>query len=557
MTKARDLAALLGGGTSGVATFGGTAAIRVPNGTTAQRPTASEGMVRYNSTLGRNEVYDSIGWTPIAAPPVLTAVSPDAYNGESGTSFTLSGSNFEASAVVKIITSSGAEFSPASTSVNSTSSIVVTTPQDFTVANGPLTIKVTNPTGLSSQLDGAITTGTSPTFNVSAGLAGTYVGGASVSLTLDATDVDAGSTVTYSLVSGSLPSGLSLNTSTGVVSGTAGSPGNSEVTSSFTIRATDNAGNYVERAYSIKVQPQIALPAAYQSIVTNAGNTVYYVNATSGSDNNNGTSRATAFGTIPKAVSVAGNDGVIVLSPEVHYLTGNAYNLGNYGVASFTPSNATRRMNLRIIGYPGKTYIVHYNPGSANRDFHFALGSDNCAVIGCILERDLNGGSEGMSSNYMTAIFGMNEDNFGAYSSTTRLKIQNCVIKNCGSSPTKRPGGTSGYDKFSWVYDNNNNSYAGIYSSLVYGGGSIDWMSSYSGANVEANYVLSNISMGTSGVSFTGSSSNVSIDTSFWGRSGQSQSVADSGGQGVYSGTYSWQNATYNFAVNFYGSNWS
>ena len=35
-----------------------TDAIQVPNGTTAQRPTAGNGMIRYNSTLGKIELYD-------------------------------------------------------------------------------------------------------------------------------------------------------------------------------------------------------------------------------------------------------------------------------------------------------------------------------------------------------------------------------------------------------------------------------------------------------------------------------------------------------------------
>jgi hypothetical protein len=53
----------------------------------------------------------------------------------------------------------------------------------------------------------------------------------------------------YSLVSGALPSGLSLNTSTGVISGTMGNV--SVATAySFTIRATDTDGDTADQAYS-------------------------------------------------------------------------------------------------------------------------------------------------------------------------------------------------------------------------------------------------------------------------------------------------------------------
>ena len=62
-----------------------------------------------------------------------------------------------------------------------------------------------------------------------------------------------GLTPTFSVVSGSLPTGQSLNSSTGVISGTAS--GVSDYTSStynFTLRATNAAGS-VDRAFSITI----------------------------------------------------------------------------------------------------------------------------------------------------------------------------------------------------------------------------------------------------------------------------------------------------------------
>jgi hypothetical protein len=53
----------------------------------------------------------------------------------------------------------------------------------------------------------------------------------------------------YSLASGSLPSGLSLNASTGVISGTMGTV-SSDTAYSFTIRGTDTNSDYVDQAYS-------------------------------------------------------------------------------------------------------------------------------------------------------------------------------------------------------------------------------------------------------------------------------------------------------------------
>ena len=53
----------------------------------------------------------------------------------------------------------------------------------------------------------------------------------------------------YSVLSGSLPSGLSLNTSTGVINGTMGSV-SSDTAYSFTIRGTDTNSDYVDQGYS-------------------------------------------------------------------------------------------------------------------------------------------------------------------------------------------------------------------------------------------------------------------------------------------------------------------
>lgn len=41
----------------------GTGALTLPVGTTAQRPTAVVGMIRYNSTTARVEIYNGTFWS--------------------------------------------------------------------------------------------------------------------------------------------------------------------------------------------------------------------------------------------------------------------------------------------------------------------------------------------------------------------------------------------------------------------------------------------------------------------------------------------------------------
>ena len=62
-----------------------------------------------------------------------------------------------------------------------------------------------------------------------------------------------GDTVVYSVTSGALPGGLSLNTSTGVISGTGTDDVSVETTYNFDITATDAQSQTTARSFSIVV----------------------------------------------------------------------------------------------------------------------------------------------------------------------------------------------------------------------------------------------------------------------------------------------------------------
>lgn len=61
------LSATATNGTAPIATLGGTAAVILPTGTTAQRPTAVAGMIRYNSDTPGLEAYYSSAWNALGA----------------------------------------------------------------------------------------------------------------------------------------------------------------------------------------------------------------------------------------------------------------------------------------------------------------------------------------------------------------------------------------------------------------------------------------------------------------------------------------------------------
>ena len=94
-----------------------------------------------------------------------------------------------------------------------------------------------------------LTVSDGPVWSTAAGTLGTFSAGASISATVAATG-DA--PITYSKTSGTFPGGLSLNTSTGVISGTeSGASATTEY--SFTIRASDAQSQTADRAFTMTI----------------------------------------------------------------------------------------------------------------------------------------------------------------------------------------------------------------------------------------------------------------------------------------------------------------
>jgi hypothetical protein len=224
----------------------------LPNGTTAQRPTAASGMIRFNSTLNLAEYYDGNLWKAIDSPPTLDSISPTTES-DASANITITGSNFQSGATVKFIGDDGTEYNSPSVTVNSSTEIVATTPSTpLSVANEPYDVQVTNTSGLSGVIADALDAGDAPAWDTASGNIGNIYDGSrsSVSLSVSATDPD-GDTITYALASGdSLPSGLSLNSSTGAITGSTSSVG-SDTTTTFDIEASTASGDTTSRTFNI------------------------------------------------------------------------------------------------------------------------------------------------------------------------------------------------------------------------------------------------------------------------------------------------------------------
>jgi hypothetical protein len=244
---------------------GGTAGTKVSVGSTGQRG-STVGQVRYNSDTNRFEAKNSSGITEIFATPTVSSVDDvEVDSGAGGNqTFVIAGGNFSTGDVTTFIGNDGTIITASSTTVNSGTQITAVIPKSsFVNSKEPYDIKITNSTNQFGTLSNVINVDNPVTWTTSAGNLGTVnhdVTG--THFTLSASDPD-GDTITFSEVGSNLSaSGISLNTSTGVLSGdpTDQSVGGS-TTYSFTVRATAN-GKTADRDFNIIVQnPPIYLQA--------------------------------------------------------------------------------------------------------------------------------------------------------------------------------------------------------------------------------------------------------------------------------------------------------
>ena len=234
--------------------FSGTDGI-VPSDTTTSTTgnrVDTKGRFRFNNTTNLMEYYTGNEWKAVDAPPIINTISVDGGADVTSTfvdstqsgnaTIVIKGSLFDGTgAIVTLIATTGANISPATTTIDSTSQITVTVPySSFVNANEPYSFKVENPSGLSATAL-SLTVDRAPTFiNAADTTAGVFestrssVSIAAASL-CGATDPD-GDTITYSISVGTLPSGLSLNSASGDITGSTAGVG-SDVTSTFTIAA--------------------------------------------------------------------------------------------------------------------------------------------------------------------------------------------------------------------------------------------------------------------------------------------------------------------------------
>ena len=177
--------------------------------------------------------------------PTITSISPNTID-NTQTQIVITGTNFEITPNVELISTTGAITLADTVTRNSATQLTI----NATLAtDGTYFVRIENPNGLAVRSSTALlTVSDAPTWSTASGSLGSVAAGSAGSFTVVATSDSA---VTYSYT-GSLPNGFTLNSSTGVISGTE-SGATQETNYNFTVTATDAESQTAPRAFTITV----------------------------------------------------------------------------------------------------------------------------------------------------------------------------------------------------------------------------------------------------------------------------------------------------------------
>ena len=177
--------------------------------------------------------------------PTIGSISPTVIE-NSQTAVTITGTNFQSIPTVDAINASTGAITTADSVAFTNATTIVAT---FTLSvDGTYYLRAENNDGLAVRSTNALlTVSDAPAWTTAAGSLGTVSAAGSVNFTVAATNA-----TSFAKTSGSFPGGVSINASTGVISGTE-SGSSTTTTYTFTIRATDAQGQTADRQFTITI----------------------------------------------------------------------------------------------------------------------------------------------------------------------------------------------------------------------------------------------------------------------------------------------------------------
>lgn len=337
----------------------------IPFGGTSGRPSnPANGQPYFNGDIGRLELYTSgTGWQNIVqeTPGVASITGTYIESNNTGT-FSISGTNFVSGAIAYAIGTNGVEYQATTTTYNSLVQLTATW-TNLSAAYEPYDIKIVNPSNLFGLLPDAFYINQQLSWVTSSGSLGTVVSGNNVSFSITASDPESGP-ITYSSLN--IPIWLSLNSSTGAITGTAPAP-SSNTTYSFDVNATDGANSSISRSFSISVT---AVPSG--GTITTSGS--YRIHTFTGSG---------TF-TTPNAISA-----------EYLVVAGGA--AGGSGLAGGGGAGGFRTNVGSATTFNSGSYTVTIGAGGAPNSTNMSYGGngENSSISGNAISISATGGGSG------------------------------------------------------------------------------------------------------------------------------------------------------------------
>ena len=211
-----------------------------------------------NGQITINGVSVALGGSatiPTETQPVISSFTPTVIDADVGGTITITGQNFASIPKVELQRANGAFQSATSVTFSSATSISFTTGTTGLTNGQNVNILITNPDGNAVRSSTQLTVSDGPTWTTTSLSNGES--GVAYTANLDVTS-DSAATISTSPVSGALPSGVTIgsttnpsgNTYRAVLSGTMPTV-SSETQYSFTIRATDAEGQTADQAFTL------------------------------------------------------------------------------------------------------------------------------------------------------------------------------------------------------------------------------------------------------------------------------------------------------------------
>ena len=253
------------------------------------------------------------------------------------------------------------------------------------------TVKARNQVGLSdaSSPSSAVTPAGAPTFNApTTGLSGIYDNSYSLQLTATGASTGSGNVAisTYTVTSGTLPAGLNLNSSTGLISGTPTATGSSAIT----VRATDANSQTADASFTI------AITRSTQSIG-------FTISPTTAASTGSGYSASIT----PTLTNPGSGSGALTYAISGGTATGCSISSSSTIGTLTATSNGTCQITAT------KAQDDNYQQATASQSFTFLFASASTLVItstsgvfGTDLTLTSSGGSTGGSTSYNTSTTG-------------------------------------------------------------------------------------------------------------------------------------------------------